>query len=100
MPATAPSFKVTRHEHDLIVEIVKRAEVAFVVHGVPFDRMTMHMDITACHANGNALRLEDLRDAPDFDFLHDVLGIRRHIDRRTGKLGDCFVPRYRETIRE
>lgn len=42
------------------------------------------------------LRLDALLSAPDFDFAHDVFGILRHIDRATGELGNCFVPRASE----
>ncbi len=82
------NFKVTKAEAVTIGRIVRRA-AAF--H--PDDAMTISMDVTACHANGCPLDLEKLLDAPDFDFAHDVMGIRRHIDRKTGKLGGCFVPR-------
>ena len=51
------------------------------------------MDVTACHANGTKLDLEKLLNFPDFDFLHDVAGIRNCIDRETGKLTKCFLPR-------
>jgi len=51
------------------------------------------MDITACHANGCPLDLKKLRAAPDFDFVHDVVGIMHHIDRRDGKLVNFFLPR-------
>ena len=40
------------------------------------------------------LRLEELLEADDLDFIHDVFGIRRHLDVATGELRDCFVPRY------
>ena len=52
------------------------------------------MDITAAHANGCPLRLSDLLVADDFNFAHDVFGIRRHLDRNTGTLGGHFVPRF------
>ena len=32
--------------------------------------------------------------ADDFNFGHDVFGIYRHLDRTTGKLMNCFVPRF------
>jgi hypothetical protein len=56
--------------------------------------MALTMDITAVHANGNPLRLADLLAADDFNFTHDVYSIVRHIDRKSGQLGDCFVPRF------
>ncbi len=40
------------------------------------------------------LRLADLLAADDFNFAHDVFGIMRHIDRRTGRLDNHFVPRF------
>lgn len=75
----------------IIGKIVARAMKLYPDAGI--DAMTMNMDITATHLNGCPLDLVDLLDAPDFDFLHDVLGIRRHIDRTTGQLADCFLPR-------
>ena len=39
------------------------------------------------------LDLQKLLDAPDGDFGHDVFGIRRHINRQTGELENCFLPR-------
>ena len=32
--------------------------------------------------------------ADDADFAHDVGGIQNHINRDTGELEDCFVPRF------
>lgn len=51
------------------------------------------MDVTACHANGCPLDLEKLLHADAFNFSHDVFGIARYINRNTGKLENCFVPR-------
>lgn len=45
-------------------------------------------------ADGCPLKLEALAKADEANFAHDVFGIRRHIDRETGKLGDCFLPRF------
>lgn len=52
------------------------------------------MDIEACHCNGMPLQLDKLLAADDFNFAHDVFGIRAHINRSTGSLEGCFVPRY------
>lgn len=40
------------------------------------------------------LDLEGLAKADDSNFAHDLFGIRRHLDRSTGKLTYCFLPRY------
>lgn len=52
------------------------------------------MNVSACHASGNPLRLADLLAADDFNFAHDVFGINRHIDRDTGAMLNCFRPRF------
>jgi hypothetical protein len=89
------SFAVTPVEADLIVKIADRAlrmakEVGTDL-GTPLD---LEMDLTATHCNGRELRLSDLLAAPEFDFVHDVWGIVNHLDRTTGALTRCFVPRY------
>lgn len=88
-------FQATRTEMDAIIKITERAEKLARKAGVePPLRMHMVMDIEATHSNGCPLKLNDLLAAKDFDFTHDVWGIMRHIDRNTGTLQDCFVPRY------
>jgi hypothetical protein len=52
------------------------------------------IDIAATHLNGNPLRLDDWLKADDFSFMHDVNGIDKNINRKTGKLDNCSVPRY------
>ena len=55
--------------------------------------MDISMDLTACHLNGCPLDLQKLLKADNFNLAHDVVGISNHIDRQTGKLRDCFLPR-------
>jgi hypothetical protein len=84
------TWTTSKEDTELMLAIVKRAESM----GLVKDRMTVLMDITACHANGTPLRLADLLKAADFDFIHDITGITRYIDRESGQLTDCFLPRY------
>ena len=88
------SFHVTREEVILISKIIRRAHEMNHRDGSTFDNLTAHMDISACIAQGVPLKLQEWLDAPDFDFAHDFYGIMRHINRRTGELEDCFVPRF------
>ncbi len=84
--------KGTKAEIELASGIAKRAVKLL---GTAPNRVAMFaMDIQACHTNGCCLKLVDLLRAKDGDFLHDVCGINQHIDRDTGKLQDCFLPRY------
>lgn len=87
-------FKATRAEYDLIHLIARRAEKYAKKHGGTYHFQDCDMDILACHANGNPLRLDELLTADEFNFSHDVWGIRRHINRETEKLGGCFSPRF------
>ncbi len=70
--------------------IIERAE------GMGFlrdDKITHMLDIE--NANKEfSLRLEEWLEADDFNFAHDWFGIREHIDRRTCKMSNCFVPRF------
>lgn len=92
------SFEVTLEDAGLIERIVKRADVAHretIGRRMTEDeRVSLEMDLTAVHANGCPLRLQELLDADNFNFGHDVFGIARHIDRRTGKLRNHFRPRF------
>ena len=83
-----------KEETELEGLIARRAVTMAKELGLQYDQMTAVMDIDACHNNGNPLKLKELLKADDFNFGHDVFGIRRHINRTTGQLMDCFVPRY------
>ena len=97
--ADVVSFETTRAEARVIGEIVARAKVAAIAARIEFDGMSLHMDLSACHANGCPLKLVELLEADDANFGHDVWGIRRFIDRNTGKLGGHFVPRFAQPQR-
>lgn len=94
---TKPSFAVGREDAAIIHDIIDRAAGFAASVGDRMDndqRRYLTMDVTACHANGCPLKLRDLLGADDLDFVHDVFGIRNHINRSTGQLENCFLPRY------
>lgn len=82
----------------IISKIVDRAyatlDAATVSRLWDGERISMMMDLSACHANGCPLRLEELLNADGLHFTHDVCGIAANIDRETGRLGNFFVPRF------
>jgi hypothetical protein len=80
----------TAGERDLITQIVNRAATLYP----KLDKLSAAMDIEATHVSGNPLRLADLLAADNFNFSHDVAGIINNIDRNTGKLANCFEPRF------
>lgn len=89
------SFAVSPKDATLIQKIVDRGLHAAKAAGrKDINRMDAEMDITAVHANGNPLKLDEFLFADDFNFSHDFFGINRRIDRSTGGLTDCFSPRF------
>ena len=88
------NWKTTKQDFEWIVKIADRARGIAERHGGDWPYRDVLMDLTAVHANGCALRLEEFYNAPPFDFTHDIAGIAKHINRETGKLEGCFVPRF------
>jgi len=78
----------------VIDAIVSRARVFFPDR----EERDIKMDLTAAHLS-RPLRLDDLLDAPDEHFIHDIVGIERHLDRQLFYLRDGFVPRYAQRER-
>ncbi len=63
-----------------------------------FTRTELEMDLTAVHLNICKLRLDELLNADEFNFAHDILGIRRHLNRQTCELERCFIPRFTDRM--
>jgi uncharacterized protein DUF6874 len=87
------SFKVSEFEHSLLEKIEDRALAMIKKIGIDYQPADLLMDLRACHANGAPLDLSKLLAAPYADFGHDIFGIRRYLNRQTGELERCFVPR-------
>lgn len=81
--------KMPMEEIDLIGDIAGRAKKM----NNTVDIVSAQMDITLAHSVC-PLKLDELLAADDFNFIHDVAGIMRHIDRETGQLKNCFYPRF------
>lgn len=64
---------------------------------IPFNRYATQgdliVDLVVVHQNGCPLDFEKLRTAPENCFLHDIDGIATHLNRSTGILENCFLPR-------
>jgi len=73
--------------------IAKRAERLFFDLEIPRDMVSIIMDLDAANTQ-YPLRWAAFLHADDSNFTHDILGIYRHLNRETGELEDCFVPRY------
>lgn len=78
----------------LIKKIAERASELAIKYGNVFPWSVAIMDITACHEGGCKLKLDELLASSDADFVHDVWGINRHLNRETHTLEDGFLPRF------
>ena len=88
------TWNCTREETKIAVKIAKRAAKMSIDCDIIYSQMDALMDIEACHGNGCPLKLQELLEADDFNFAHDAFGIRANINRKTGQLENCFLPRY------
>lgn len=88
------------HDDETLVDKITDRWVALVEsHGHPSpDILATMMDVKAANgANGNArLDLWKLLEFNDANFAHDMGGINRHINRQTGVIEGCFLPRCAE----
>lgn len=86
------NLSVSTEDLSLIKRIVARCKTLHSNLG-PGETLSLEMDLAAVHLNDTPLNLHKLLSADAFNLVHDVFGIQRHIDRRTGKLTDHFFPR-------
>jgi len=85
------SFKISNEDDDIVTRIMDRWVLIFG-NAARLDRT---MDIVAAHANGNPLDLQRLLDSNAGDFVHDLEGIFRNLNRANGQLMNKFLPRSR-----
>lgn len=85
-----PRVHITSSEINVIAAIVNRAKAFFPDR----DWRDIKMDVLTTHLNACPLQLNELLDARDTDFVHDIAGIERHLNRQTFALEDCFLPRF------
>lgn len=80
----------TKEKFMMYVKIAQRAEGMNLYKG---ERITFLMDLENADNVFN-LRLEELLNADDGNFAHDVVGIVNNIDRNNPTDFNLFVPRY------
>jgi hypothetical protein len=79
-----------KEEFDMFVEIAKRADEMGLLRK---DRLSLAMDLDYTNKEFN-LRLDELLNADDFNFTHDICGIQNNFNRQTLKMENCFTPRF------
>lgn len=97
---TGTRFNMSEDDREIIDKITERAMALEdkYADGVRLGKrenrqMMWVMDLLQVNDH-NPLRFKDLAEADDGNFAHDIFGIRRHLNRSSGKLEDCFRPRF------
>lgn len=93
------NWELSETDLALLDKIIERAIAEGLVERGR-ESTNMMMDLNAAHSNGTPMHFDKLLTAERFEFAHDLGGIRRHINRETGALEGCFLPRYALTERE
>lgn len=89
-------FHATKEEHEIIGKIWKRILPTYKrmkIYQEKGAQLDFRMDMVAIHTNDCPIDFQKLLDADEFTFHHDISGIRNNIDRSTGTLRNCFLPR-------
>ncbi len=81
----------TRADRDVIRWILDRAQGKQEYWGGR-ERWSVEMDLQVAHY-ACPMDLPRLLGFKDDSFWHDIYGIGRHLNRETGELGGCFIPR-------
>lgn len=87
------SFRVSQDDDRLIEGCVGRALIHGMLRPTNESVVMAMMDLSAAKAQGCPIDFLRLLLSPDSDFRHDMRGIFENIDRVTGMVGNCFVPR-------
>lgn len=81
---------------NVLFDILERTEALVLVDRNRYDRLTQYMDLDNADKSVG-MDFDRLLAADDFTFAHDIGGIMSHMDRETGELTDCFLPRCAKT---
>lgn len=84
------NFDLTSDDRLNALEVAKRATT--LIPGT--DRQSVLMDLAVVHNHHYKLDFTAMAGADDFNLAHDIAGIAYHLNRSTGILRDCFVPRF------
>lgn len=87
-----------RRTMDLISKLLDRAKTDGYVRGPAapdhwYEPVTFMLDMVNVH-NAVPMDFQRMLEADRFNFIHDVAGIARHMNRETGQLEGGFLPRF------
>jgi hypothetical protein len=82
-------------DFETIQKIGKRgSELYKRINGTDVKPQFIASEVWIVHNYICPLRLDELAEADEANFAHDVGGIHRHLDLGNKKLNDCFRPRF------
>ena len=84
---------MTKEELDALQQIAHRAVRLWKQFGHHAVAINVAMDVLMVHCLNKPLRLKELFEADNFNFMHDIVGIYDNLDRKTGKLSR-IEPRF------
>jgi hypothetical protein len=88
------NFHLTQDDMPLVLAIARSASNLARSAGQEIPPMEFLMDLATTHNHACPLDFAAMAKGNPADVAHDVFGIRRHLDRETGLLTDCFLPRF------
>jgi hypothetical protein len=83
-----------KEDNTHIKQIAVRASSMFRRWGILVDPAYIESELKIVHEEICRLRLEELMDADEGNFAHDVAGIHRHLDILDGSFREGFSPRF------
>ena len=84
-------------DNELIRKIASRAEMSYAWRGnYQIEAAYISSEVKIVHEFICKLRLRELLDADENDFLHDVCGIHDNLDILDGGFRNGFRPRFAE----
>lgn len=88
---------MTKQETDKINQLSKRAVSFGLIKPKEIASLSIDLELAFEHFN---LDLDKFLKFDDFNFCHDIIGIRQHIDRKNKKFRNCFLPRCAQSKTE
>ena len=87
------NWRLNDTDKQKVAQIAKRARDLFRGQAMDADLQSIKMDLAACHNHGCPLDFDKLLGFDNFNLMHDINGINRHLDHETGELDGRFLPR-------
>lgn len=88
-------MKLKKDDYSIISKIIDRGILLKIINT---NRVTAFIDLTKGIEYFD-IDVNQLYNADDFNFCHDIIGIQNNINRTTGKFENCFIPRYSNTAK-